>query len=208
MRVSIRVSLPLIFPGLLMVSTLQIIVAVSGREEGIAAGALFAMISLPFLFIGYLFAKEKEDLMFVHAVLPVLGFYPFAYATKSPSSWILVGLVLLIPALSVRNLKMQKGNVDATILALSVIVCLGLPTKTLSAVGLASLLLMHYVVKRNVKLKTKALFLISYVILWGLINWKRADPVIMGMGIVFGVSMFLLMHLTEKRLGENGWERY
>ena len=41
MEVSTRVSLPLIFPALLVISTFQIIIEVSGSEDGIAAGALF-----------------------------------------------------------------------------------------------------------------------------------------------------------------------
>ncbi|EEB73809.1 Hypothetical protein TAM4_97 [Thermococcus sp. AM4] len=67
-----------------MISTFQIIVAVSGNEDGIAAGALFSTVILPFLFAGYYLARDEEEIKWVHDVLPIFGFYPFVYAVRNP----------------------------------------------------------------------------------------------------------------------------
>jgi len=60
MGLNIRVSLPLVFPALLAISTFHIIMAVSGSKDGTAAGALFSVITIPFLFAGYYLAGDTE----------------------------------------------------------------------------------------------------------------------------------------------------
>ena len=190
-----RVSLPLIFPGLLMISTLQIIVAVSGGEDGVAAGILFAMASLPFLVIGYRFAREKEDLMFVHAVLPILGLYPFAYATKSPFSWILAGLIILIPALSARYYRSKDKQTNSIVFALSLLACLGIPNKSLIAIGLILLSLAFYTFREKLELQ----YIVSYVILWVFVNQVyKVDYLVLSMGFFFGFAVFVMIHYASR----------
>ncbi|NJE06266.1 hypothetical protein E3E36_08945 [Thermococcus sp. M36] len=197
MGVSIRVSLPLIFPGLLMVSTFQIMVEVSGREEGIAAGALFSTVILPFLFAGYYLAKNrKEDIKWVSDVLPIFGFYPFAYAVRSPLSWLLAGLIILIPLLSMRHIEMGDKQINAVVFALSMLECLGIPNKSLIVIGLILLSLAFYTFRKRLELQ----YIVSYVILWTFVNQVyKVDYLVLSMGFLFGFAVFVMIHYTTKR---------
>ncbi|AFK22474.1 hypothetical protein [Pyrococcus sp. ST04] len=195
MRPSVSTSLPLLFPMLLMVSTFPMIIN-SGGEDGIAAGALFASASMPAMILSYHFAKKfGDDLMFVRGVFPILGFYPFAYAIRSPFSLALAFLMLSIIALSAREFKIQNSKTSSLIFVFSLLTCLGLPTNALLMVGLALLLPTYYFLRERVELQ----YLLSYMILWGLINWHEgADSTLIGMEIIFGAGIFLLMHSVGK----------
>ena len=196
MRVSTRVSLPLIFPALLAISTFHIIVAVSGSEDGIAAGALFSVVILPFLFTGYYLARDVEEIKLVRSLLPVLGFYPFIYAIKSPFSWILAGLVILIPVLSMRYTGFGDDHTEFIVFALSVLACLGMPGRDLSAVGIILVSLAFYVLKKRLELQ----YIVSYGILWVLVNsTHKIDPFVFGMGTVFGLAVLVMVHYTLRK---------
>lgn len=197
MGINMRVSIPLIFPGLLMISTFQIIVAVSGGEDGVAAGTLFAMASLPFLIIGYRFARKKEDLTFVHAVLPILGLYPFAYAVKSPFSWILAGFIILIPALSARYYRPKDEQTNSIVFALSLLACLGIPNKSFIAIGLILLSLIFYTFREKLELQ----YIASYVILWVFVNQAyKVDYLVFSMGLFFGFTVFVMIHYAGRMI--------
>lgn len=88
-------------------------VGVSGREEGIAAGVLFPIVSLPFIIAGYYLAKEREDIKWVKDMLAIIGLYPFAYAVRAPMSLLLAGLIILIIVLSTRDYEPDNEQVNA-----------------------------------------------------------------------------------------------
>ncbi|NJE54347.1 hypothetical protein [Thermococcus sp. 21S9] len=196
MRVSMRVSLPLVFPALLVISTFQIIIEVSGSEDGIAAGALFSVVILPFLFAGYYLARDAEEIKLVRSVLPVLGFYPFIYAIKSPFSWILAGLVILIPVLSMRYTGFGGDRTEFIVFALSVLACLGMPDRDLSAVGIILVSLVFYASRKRLELQ----YIVSYGILWVLVSsTHKIDPFVFGMGIIFGLAVFVIFHYSLRK---------
>ncbi|NJD98654.1 LPXTG cell wall anchor domain-containing protein [Thermococcus sp. LS1] len=196
MRPRMQVSLPLIFPGLLMISTLQIMVAVSGREDGIAAGALFSTVILPFLFAGYYLAKNrKEDIKWVSDVLPIFGFYPFVYAVRSPVSWLLVGLIILIPLLSMRYYRAGDKQINTIVFALSLLACLGISNKLLIVTGMILLSLAFYAFRKRRELQ----YIASYVILWAFVNQAyKVDYLVLGMGFFFGFAVFVMIHYAIK----------
>ena len=195
MVVSTRVSLPFIFPALLMISTFQIMVEVSGRDEGTAAGALFSIVILPFLFAGYYLAKNKEDMKWVRDMLPIIGFYPFAYAVRSPISWLLAGLIILIPLLSMRQYKGGNKQINTIVFALSLLACLGGPNKSLIVIGLILLSLAFYAFRKRVELQ----YVVSYVILWTFVNQAyKVDYLVLGMGFLFGFAVFVMIYYTIK----------
>ncbi len=197
MGVSTRVSLPFIFPALLIISTLQIMVEVSGREEGTAAGALFSIVILPFLFAGYYLAKNREDMKWVRDVLPIIGFYPFAYAVKSPLSWLLAGLIIWIPLLSARHYE-ESNQINVIVFVLSLLACLGIPNKSLMVIGLILLSLAFYAFRKRVELQYIAL----YLILWTFINQAyKVDYLVLGMGFLFGLfgfAVFVMIYCAIK----------
>ncbi|WP_297513360.1 hypothetical protein [Thermococcus sp.] len=196
MRVSTRVSLPLIFPALLVISTFQIITEVSGSEDGIAAGALFSVVILPFLFAGYCLARGREEIKLVRSVLPILGFYPFIYAIKSPFSWILAGLVILIPVLSMRYTGFRDDRTEFIVFALPVLTCLGMHSRDLSAVGITLVSLTFYAFRKRLELQ----YIVSYGILWVLINsTHKIEPLVFGIGIIFGLAVLVMVHYTLRK---------
>ena len=195
MVVSTRVSLPFIFPALLMISTFQIMVEVSGRDEGTAAGALFSIVILPFLFAGYYLAKNKEDMKWVRDMLPIIGFYPFAYAVRSPISWLLAGLIILIPLLSMRQYKGGNKQINTIVFALSLLACLGGPNKSLIVIWLILLSLAFYAFRKRVELQ----YVVSYVILWTFVNQAyKVDYLVLGMGFLFGFAVFVMIYYAIK----------
>jgi len=199
MGVSMRVSLPIIFSALLAISTFQIITEVSGSEDGIAAGALFSVVILPFLFAGYYLARDREEIKLVRSVLPVLGFYPFIYAIKSPFSWILASLVILIPVLSLRYLGFGDDRTEFIVFALSVLACLGIPGRDLSAVGITLVSLTFYAFRKRLELQ----YIVSYVILWVLVNsTHKIDPFVFGIGTIFGLAVFVMVHYALRKSPE------
>ena len=196
MGVSMRVSLPLIFPALLIISTLQIMVAVSGREDGVAAGALFSTVILPFLFAGYYLARDREEIKWVHDVLPIFGFYPFVYAVRSPLSWLLAGLIILIPALSARYYRSKDNQINSIVFALSLLACLGIPDKSLIVIGLILLSLAFYAFREKPELQ----YIASYVILWTFVNQVyKVDYLVLSMGFIFGFAVFVMTYCITKR---------
>jgi len=196
MGINIRVSLPIIFPGLLLISTFHIIVAVSGSEDGIVAGALFSVVTLPFLFAGYYLARGREEIKLVRSVLPVLGFYPLIYAITSPFSWILVGLVILIPVLLIRYTGFGDDRTEFIVFALSVLACLGIPDKDLSAVGTMLVSLAFYAFRKWLELQ----YIVSYGILWVLVNsTHKIEPFVFGMGILFSIAVLVMVHYTLRK---------
>lgn len=196
MRVSMRVSLPLIFPGLLVISTLQIIVAVSGRKDGIAAGALFSTVILPFLFAGYYLARNMEEIKWVHDVLPIFGFYPFVYAVRSPLSWLLAGLIILIPVLSARYYWSKDNQTNSIVFALSLLACLGISNENFIVIGLILMSLAFYAFREKLELQ----YMASYVILWVFVNQVyKVDYLVLSMGFLFGFAVFVMTHYITKR---------
>lgn len=196
MGVSMRVSLPLIFPGLLMISTLQIMVAVSGREDGVAAGALFSTVILPFLFAGYYLARDREEIKWVHDVLPIFGFYPFVYAVRSPLSWLLASLIILIPALSARYYKSKDNQTNSIVFAFSLLASLGIPNKSLIVIGLILLSLAFYVFREKLELQ----YVASYTILWVFVNQVyKVDYLVLSIGFIFGFAVFVMTCCITKR---------
>lgn len=196
MRINTRVSLPLSFLGLLMISTLRIMVEVSGREEGTAAGALFSMVILPFLFAGYYMARNREDMEWVSNVLPVFGFYPFAYSVRSPISWLLAGLIILIPLLLTRHYKIGN-HVNIIVFALSLLVCLGMPSKSSLVIGLILLSLAFYAFRKRLEFQ----YGVSYVILWTFVNQAyKVDYLVLGLGLLFGFAVFVMVYWTLKKI--------
>ncbi|EEB73790.1 hypothetical protein [Thermococcus sp. AM4] len=196
MGVSMRVSLPLIFPGLLVISTFQIIVAVSGNEDGIVAGALFSTVILPFLFAGYYLARDEEEIKWVHYVLPIFGFYPFVYAVRNPLSWILAGLIILIPVLMARYYGFKDNQANSIVLALSLLACLGISNKSLIVIGLILLSLAFYTFRERLELQ----YIASYVILWVFVNQThKIDYLVLSMGFIFGFAVFVMIHYATKR---------
>ncbi|ASJ08900.1 hypothetical protein A3L11_06540 [Thermococcus siculi] len=197
MGASVRASLPLIFPELLIVSTFQIIAEVSSREEGIAAGALFSTVILPFLFADYYLAKNrKEDIKWVSDVLPVFGFYPFVYAVISPLSWLLAGLIILIPLLSLRYYRNGEKQISAIVFTLSLLACLGISNKSLIVIGLILLSLAFYAFRKRVELQ----YIASYVLLWALVNQAyKVDYLVLGLGFLFGFAVFMMIHYAIKK---------
>lgn len=194
MEVSTRVSLPLIFPALLVISTFQIITEVSGSEDGIAAGALFSVVILPFLFAGYCLARDAEEIKLVRSLLPVLGFYPFVYAVKSPISWFLAGLIILIPALSVRYYR-SKDNTNSIVFAFSLLTCLGISNESFIVTGLILLSLVFYAFREKLELQ----YIASYIILWMFVNRVYGvDYLVLGMGFLFGFAVFVMIHHITK----------
>jgi len=192
-----RVSLPLIFPGLLIISTLQIMGAVSGRKDGVAAGALFSTVILPFLFAGYYLSRNREEIKWVRDVLPVLGFYPFVYSVKSPFSWILAGLIILIPALSTRYHRYRDNQTTSVIFVLSLLACLGIPSRSLTVIGLVLLSLVYYIFRRRLELQ----YLTSYIILWTFLDYAyHVGYFIFGLGVLFGFIVFGTVHNATRRI--------
>lgn len=190
-----QVSLPLSFPGLLMISTLQIMVGASGREDRIAAGVLFSTVILPVLFAGYYLAKNREDMKWVSYVLPIFGFYLFAYAVRSPLSWLLAGLIILIPLLSMRHYKEGDKQINTIVFALSLLVCLGIPNKSLIVIGLILLSLAFYAFRKRLELQ----YMASYAILWTFVNQAyKVDYLVLGMGFLFGFAVFVMIHYAIK----------
>lgn len=198
MRVSTSVSLPFIFPALLMISTLEIMMAVSGTSDGVAAGALFSTVILPFLFAGYYLAKNREDIKWVRDVLPIIGFYPFAYAVKSPLSWLLAGLIIWIPPLSARHYE-ESNQINVIVLVLSLLACLGVPNKSLMVIGLILLSLAFYAFRKRLELQ----YAVSYVILWVFVNQAhKVDYLVLGMGFLFGFAVFAMIYSANGTMKE------
>ncbi|CAI1492699.1 membrane protein of unknown function [Thermococcus nautili] len=134
-------------------------------------------------------------------MLPVLGFYPFIYAIKSPFSWILASLVILIPVLSLRYLGFGDDSTEFIVFALPVLVCLGMPDRDLSAVGMILVSLAFYVLRKRLELQ----YIVSYGILWVLVNsTHKIEPPVFGMGIIFGLAVLVIVHYILRRAhGEN-----
>lgn len=199
MRLSMRVSLPLIFPELLVISTLQVIATVSSSEDGVAAGALFSTVILPFLFAGFYLARDAEEIKLLHDVLPIFGFYPFVYAVRSPMSWLLAGLIILIPTLSARYYRSKDNQqTNSIVFALSLLVCLGIPNRNLIAIGVILLSLAFYILRKRLELQ----YIASYVVLWVFVNLVyKADYLVLGMGFLFGFAVFMMSYSLVKRAG-------
>jgi len=196
MGMSMRVSLPLIFPGLLMISTLQIMVAVSGREYGVAAGALFSTVILPFLFAGYYLARDREEIKWVHDVLSIFGFYPFVYAVRRPPIPAFGRFDHLIPALSARYYMSKDNQINSIVFALSLLACLGIPDKSLIVIGLILLFLAFYTFREKPELQ----YIASYVILWTFVNQVyKVDYLVLSMGFIFGFAVFVMTYCITKR---------